>query len=88
MITIFTTTHRQACLEFSAATADDIAAYDATSGRYFQEMQTTAALCGYTLRLDDAEGGPYSYQADTDTEHQWIQDATPFWEWYQAGIHA
>ena len=85
MVTIFTTTHRQACLEFSAATADDRAAYDATIDRYFQEVQAQAAAEGYTLRLDEADGGPYSYQADTDTEHQWMQDATPFWEWYQAG---
>lgn len=62
MMTIFTTTHRQSCLEFAQAGEADVQAYDTTIGRYYQELQTQATEDGYELEIVDGES-LYTYWA-------------------------
>jgi len=87
-ITIHEPTHRDACINFGAATAEDAAAYDENAAAFFVHLEQTLRPLGVAVRLDTNSGSGRSYTVnapDPDSEfeaHALMQQHGDFWAWY------
>lgn len=93
-ITIHAPTHRDACINFGAGTAEDAQQYDQFANSFFAELTTRLAEVKVAVVIDlrgwynDAASAGRSYSvdaADPDDEreaHSLMQQHGDFWAWY------
>lgn len=87
-ITIHEPTHREACINFGAGTAEDAAAYDSSSSGFFLQLHDKLKAEGADLRLttETRFGCSYSVSADSPDEeqrgHALMEKHGDFWAWY------
>jgi len=80
MITIFSETHREACLYKSGIIDQNV--YDQQIEKYFQFLEDKAKSIGFEVEIMDRLNG-LSYWAETDEEHEFMLYEIPdFWEWF------
>ncbi len=85
MITIYTKTHREACLD--GLGVEDIAVYDARIDDYFDYVLDAALEQGIAVELNYEHNSPYSYfvtdEELADFDHDFmVDDVKDFWTWY------
>lgn len=83
-ITIYSETHREACLDGTPAEnlEADTAEYDKYIGHYITYLQGLAKEDEIEIETADRAAGQ-SYHADTDGEDFFMMTHVDFWEWYQ-----
>jgi len=79
MITIFSETHREACLYKSGIMDQNI--YDQQIEKYFQFIQDMAKANSIELEIIEQQG-TRSFITETDQEYEFIfYDVPTFWKW-------
>lgn len=87
-ITIHAPTHRDACINFGAGTAEDAQQYDQFANSFFAELTSRLKPFKVAVVIDDAASAGRSYSvdaADPDDEreaHSLMQQHGDFWAWY------
>lgn len=84
-ITIYSETHREACLDGIPAEnlEADTAEYDKHIGHYITYLQGLAKEDGIEIETADRAAGR-SYHSDIDKEDIWMMNQMCFWEWYHS----
>ena len=79
MITIFSETHREACLYKSGIMDQNV--YDQQIEKYFQFIQDMAKANSIELEIIEQQS-THSFRAETDQEYEFIfYDVPTFWKW-------
>lgn len=87
-ITIYAPTHRDACINFGAGTAEDAQQYDQYVGAFFAELTRRLSRFKVEVVIDRATSAGRSYSVDAagpDDEregHSLMRQHGDFWAWY------
>ncbi len=82
MIRLFAATHRATCLDGPYITPAEIQAYAVGINNYFAWLFQRAEQAGLVLAVVDGDA-PHPYETDESAEQDFMQHATPFFEWYR-----